>query len=96
MSVTTTDLWRMSTLELAEAIRSRQTSSQEVIEAHLRRIEAVNPSVNACTGYLGHPFKNASCEMEKVLHSLLANIRGLVYNQTSLLASSCSNDTNLM
>ena len=39
----------------------------------------------ACTGYLGHPFKNTSCEMEKVLHSLLANIGGLVYNQTSLL-----------
>ena len=49
MSVTTTDLWRMSALELAEAIRSRQISSQEVIEAHLRRIQAVNPSVNAVT-----------------------------------------------
>ncbi len=49
-----------------------------------------------CTGYLGHPFKNTSCEMEKVLHSLLANIGGLVYNQTSGLSSSCSNDTILM
>jgi amidase len=49
MSVTTTDLWRMSATDLAEAIRSRQASSQEVIEAHLRRIEAVNPSVNAVT-----------------------------------------------
>jgi amidase len=49
MNATTTDLWRMSALELAEAIRSRQVSSQEVIESHLRRIEAVNPSVNAVT-----------------------------------------------
>jgi amidase len=49
MSVTTTDLWRMSALELADAISSRHISSQEVIEAHLRRIEAVNPSVNAVT-----------------------------------------------
>ncbi|HEX2729417.1 MAG TPA: hypothetical protein VHM16_06645, partial [Rubrobacteraceae bacterium] len=49
MSVTTTDLWRMGAVELAGAIRSRQASSQEVIEAHLRRIEAVNPSVNAVT-----------------------------------------------
>jgi amidase len=39
----------MSATELAEAIRSRQMSSQEVIEAHLRRIEAVNPSLNAVT-----------------------------------------------
>jgi amidase len=49
MSITMTDLWRMSAMELAEAIRSRQISSQEVIEAHLRRIEAVNLSVNAVT-----------------------------------------------
>ena len=48
MSVTTvTDLWRMSATELAEAIRTRQASSREVVEAHLRRIEAVNPSINA-------------------------------------------------
>jgi amidase len=49
MSVTTTELWRMSATDLAEAIRSKQASSQEVIEAHLRRIEEVNPSVNAVT-----------------------------------------------
>jgi amidase len=46
---TPTDLWRMSALELAEAIRSGQASSREVIEAHLRRIEDVNPSLNAVT-----------------------------------------------
>ncbi len=39
----------MSARELAEAIRSKQASSQEVIEAHLRGIEAVNGSVNAVT-----------------------------------------------
>jgi amidase len=43
----TTDLWRMSATELAKAIRSAQVSSQEVVEAHLRRIERVNPAVNA-------------------------------------------------
>jgi amidase len=48
-SATTTELWRMGATELAEAIRSRQISSREVIEAHLRRIEAVNPSTNAVT-----------------------------------------------
>jgi amidase len=56
MSVTTgaaTELWRMSATELAQAIRSRQTSSREVTEAHLQRIEAVNPSVNAVTVVLG-------------------------------------------
>ena len=53
MSVTTTDLWRMSATDLAAAIRSGQASSREVLEAHLRRIEAVNPSVNAVTAVLG-------------------------------------------
>ena len=43
MSVTTADLWRWSATELAEAIRSGQVSSLEVVEAHLRRIRAVNP-----------------------------------------------------
>jgi amidase len=44
---TATELWRMSATELAEAIKTKQASSVEVIEAHLRRIEAVNPSINA-------------------------------------------------
>jgi amidase len=44
---TATELWRMSATELAEAIRSKHVSSQEVIEAHLRRIQAVNGSINA-------------------------------------------------
>jgi amidase len=44
---TAIELWRMGANELAEAIRSKQASSREVIEAHLQRIEAVNPTINA-------------------------------------------------
>ncbi len=62
-----TDLWRMSALELAEAIRSRQISSQEVIEAHLRRIEAVNPSVNAVTVVLGEQALEAAKAAERAV-----------------------------
>jgi amidase len=51
--VTTTEFSRMSATDLAQAVRSRQASSQEVIEAHLRRIEAVKPSINAATFVLG-------------------------------------------
>jgi amidase len=43
----------MSATELAEAIRTRRASSVEVVEAHLRRIEAVNPSINAVVIVLG-------------------------------------------
>jgi amidase len=49
IGMSTTDLWRLSAVELAAAIRSRQASSREVIEAHLRRIEAVNGDINAVT-----------------------------------------------
>jgi amidase len=48
MSITAaTELWRSSATDLAEAIRSRQASCEEVVEAHLRRIEAVNGAINA-------------------------------------------------
>jgi amidase len=40
-------LWRMSATELATLIRDRQVSAREVIETHLRRIDAVNPALNA-------------------------------------------------
>ena len=44
-----TELWRLGAVELAAEIRARRVSSREVVEAHLRRIEAVNPAVNAIT-----------------------------------------------
>jgi len=41
------ELTTKSATELAALIRSRAASSVEVVEAHLRRIEQVNPSLNA-------------------------------------------------
>ena len=41
------ELWRQSASDLAKRIASRQISSAEVVEAHLARIGAVNPRVNA-------------------------------------------------
>jgi amidase len=57
---TATELWRMSATELAEAIRTRQASSVEVVEAHLGRIEAVNPSINAVVIVLGEQALDAA------------------------------------
>lgn len=42
-----TDLWRMSGGELGTLIAEKRASVREVVESHIRRIEAVNPSVNA-------------------------------------------------
>ncbi|TFU05807.1 indole acetimide hydrolase [Polymorphobacter arshaanensis] len=41
------ELWRNSATELAAMIARRDTSSRAVVEAHLARIAAVNPAVNA-------------------------------------------------
>src|SRR5215813_662369 len=43
------DLWRVGVVELAKAIREKQVSSREVIQAHLDRIHAVNGRLNAVT-----------------------------------------------
>lgn len=42
-------LWQLSLRELADAIRSRSTTARAVIDAHLARIDEVNPVVNALT-----------------------------------------------
>ena len=41
------ELWRHGALELAAMIVRREVSSREVVQAHLDRIDAVNPAVNA-------------------------------------------------
>ena len=47
-AATTLDpLLTLSGVELARRIRTRQVSSRAVVEAHIARIEAVNPTINA-------------------------------------------------
>ena len=48
----TRELWRLGAADLAAAIRTRQVTSREVLEAHLARVAAVNPQVNAITTVL--------------------------------------------
>jgi len=43
------ELWRLGASELAASIRAKRVSVREVVEAHLRRIEAANPRINAVT-----------------------------------------------
>jgi amidase len=41
------ELWQLSALEIATAVRSKNLSAQEVTTAHLERLAAVNPALNA-------------------------------------------------
>jgi len=45
----TRELWRLGALDLAGRIAAKELSSREVIDAHLARIEEVNPAVNSVT-----------------------------------------------
>jgi amidase len=57
---TSVRLWCMSAAELAAATRSRQVSSREVVDAHLQRIEEVNPAINAVTVVLAEEAMQAA------------------------------------
>src|SRR3954452_22222603 len=46
-SVAAMEIWELGAARQAAAISSRELSSREVVTAHLERIEAVNPSLNA-------------------------------------------------
>ncbi len=46
-SPVTTALWQRSAVELAATIKSGETSSRQVVQAHLDRIDAVNDGLNA-------------------------------------------------
>lgn len=86
MSATTaTDLWRMNARELAEAIRSRQTSSREVVEAHLWRIEAINPSINAVPVVLAEQALEAASAADRALATgaKLARFHGVPFTVKS-------------
>lgn len=58
------ELWSKSASDLAQLIRKREISSVEVVESHLRRIEAVNPAVNAVAVVLGESALEAAKEAD--------------------------------
>lgn len=59
------ELWRHSAIELAQMIARKQTSSREVVEAHLARIAAVNPKVNAVVKVLTEEARKGADEADR-------------------------------
>jgi amidase len=62
-----TELWRLSATELAQTISTGQASSVEVVDAHLRRIESVNPSINAVVIVLGEQALDAARAADRAI-----------------------------
>lgn len=55
-----TQLWEMDACELARLVGARLASCREVIEAHLARIDEVNPAINALAVVLGEEARVAA------------------------------------
>jgi amidase len=69
----TRELWRLGALDLAGRIAAKELSSREVIDAHLARIEAVNPAVNSVTVTLADEAMAAAAAADQAIaagHSL--------------------------
>lgn len=58
--MTDEDLCFTDAVELASLIRTRAVSSLEVVDAHLRRVEAVNPALNAIVTLLPESARTAA------------------------------------
>jgi amidase len=54
------DIWQLSATELAQHIARRQVSSAEVVNAHLARIDAVDPVLNAVVRVLADDARAAA------------------------------------
>jgi amidase len=60
------ELWRKSALELAAMIRRREVTSREVVQAHLDRVGAVNPRINAIVRLLPEQALAAADEADRL------------------------------
>jgi amidase len=62
-----TDLWRRSAIDLARMIASGETTSAEVVDAHLARIAAVNPKLNAVVRVLADDARGRARAADKAV-----------------------------
>ena len=60
-----TELWRSSASELRRGIADGTFSSAEVVQAHLTRIEEVNPSLNAVVAVMGDAALDAAAVVDR-------------------------------
>ena len=66
---TKTQIWQLSAMETARAIRQKEISCEETITAHLERIEALNPKINALTVVLADSAIEAAGKADRLLAS---------------------------
>ncbi|PJF41428.1 MAG: amidase [Chloroflexi bacterium] len=74
-----TELIYTSATQLARMIRRKEVSSREVVQAHLDRIEAVNPKLNAVVQRTAHEALEAADAADKAIanHEKLGPLHGV-------------------
>ncbi|MBI5617917.1 MAG: hypothetical protein HY943_16675 [Gammaproteobacteria bacterium] len=65
--MTIRELCTKGAVELAALIRHRDVSSREVVDAHLARIEALNPTLNAVTTTLAVTARDAATAVDRAI-----------------------------
>lgn len=71
------DLIYASATKLANAIKAKEVSSEEVVNAHLERIEQVNPKLNAVVQFTAESAREQAREADKSLAK--GEIKGLLH-----------------
>jgi amidase len=61
------ELWQLGALEIAAAVRNRDTTSREVLDALVDRIDAVNGDLNAVVALLGDEAVKAAEEADRAV-----------------------------
>src|SRR5438874_1688221 len=61
------ELWAYGLGDLARLVKSGQVSSREVVQAHLQRIDAINPALNALPRVLADDALAAADEADRIL-----------------------------
>jgi amidase len=63
------EIWQLSAAEMARSIAHRELSSVEVLDAHLARIDAVNPALNAIVRVLADEARAAAALADRRLRA---------------------------
>ena len=62
-----TELWRLPATTLAQLIRTREVSAREAAEAALRRLDDVNPQINAVVAHRPHLVREQADRVDETL-----------------------------
>lgn len=61
------ELWTWSATQIAQAVRAKRVSALEVTQAHLDRIDAVNPRINAIVQHMPDEALDAARAVDRVI-----------------------------